>query len=259
MASDLLMSDTHCHLGQYPGIEGVLSRAVAASVRIHVATNRPSEYRCLSRLLDHRQGVEVSLGMHPEVAGSVYELFELEIFRESLSQARWLSEIGLDAVISETPSSYFGGIPTLQKQESMLGEILSQGVERKVLSVHSRGSEDTMVDMLRECGAQAVIFHWYTGSLAVAKRCLDAGFYFSINPWMLENPESDELVGLLPTDRILFETDGPFGPISGRSAEPSDIPEIASLLARVRDVSVESLHLQIERNYADLLRVAGIA
>jgi TatD DNase family protein len=74
------------------------------------------------------------------------------------------------------------------------------------------------VQELREFRPDAAILHWWLGSPEETEAAVDAGAYFSINASQARSWQSLRLV---PLDRLLLETDHPFG---DRSEEPPRRP-----------------------------------
>lgn len=54
------------------------------------------------------------------------------------------------------------------------------------------------------------IMHWYSGSISVMDEALSRGYYFSINHQMLNSANGRKIIGHIPLDRVLFESDAPF-------------------------------------------------
>ena len=248
------LADAHVHIDMYLGRDGVLDRAVAAGVTPVVVSTRPSEYRNLTTVLAGRgETLQLALGFHPEAAGSVYSPSELAILESLFAGARWIGEIGLDAVIGQSIGSFFGNAPTLAEQTKALERILALGVGDKVLSVHSRGAEAQAVEMLQEAGARGVMLHWYRGDRATASRALDLGYLLSVNIAMLEDQAGKELLAWLPSNGLLLETDGPFTETDGSASEPRDVRALATRLAAFRGDDLEALENALAANFARLV------
>jgi TatD DNase family protein len=77
-----------------------------------------------------------------------------------------------------------------------------------------------------------VILHWFSGSLRVTEQAISFGLFFSINPAMVTSDQGRRIIGVLPRDRILTESDGPFVAADGRPAEPGDVSRVITYLAR---------------------------
>jgi TatD DNase family protein len=257
MSAEVCSVDAHVHISYYLDRAAVIDAATEAGVIPAIVTNRPSEYRDLLSVLGGRPGIRLGLGLHPENAGGPYVDHELRILREHFAKAHWIAEVGLDATLTNVGSSFVGGTPpTLDAQERMLEQVLELDVSQKILSVHSRHAEDRLIAMLHEARAGNVIFHWYIGNVDAARRAVNLGFYFSINPEMLTEAPSLDVVRWLPSDRVLLETDGPFTKWDGRIAEPKDVIAIAGAVADIRNESVDDLLECVIRNFTSLEKAA---
>lgn len=264
MQVDQLMLDAHCHLSTYLDRAEMLRAATSSGVCVFGATNRPSEYRDCKAWLD-LQPAEVrgrslvGLGMHPEVAGSVYEQLELEIFEAASPHAAWISEIGLDAVIADRVSPHFGGLPSMSDQIELLERLLDVTTRReRGYSVHSRGAGKTLAQRLRAAGVTAT-FHWFSEDVDVARRVAELGHFFSANPAMMCDSVGREVLTWVPDDLLLLETDGPFVEWNGTRVQPADCREFLRCLSELRGQSRSHLEEIVERNSMQILdQVDGI-
>jgi TatD DNase family protein len=100
-----------------------------------------------------------------------------------------------------------------------------------------------------------VVLHWFTGTPAEARRAVALGCYFSINGEMLRSPKHRQLVGSIPLDRLLTETDGPFVERDGRPLRPRDVARTVAELAAVRGLSSDAMTHVIVQNLKRLVSV----
>jgi TatD DNase family protein len=70
---------------------------------------------------------------------------------------------------------------------------------------------------------------------------------------MLANEKHRSMVSLLPTDRLLTETDGPFIELGNRKMRPSDVGDTVKELARAREIDEASLTELIRGNLKRIL------
>ena len=237
--------DTHCHLDSYNDPVAVLQEATASGVAVVAVTEDPGRYRQLRTRLGRRPGIEVALGWHPLRVEDGFEV-TLARFLRLLPQATWVGEIGLDFSRA--------GTSTKRTQLQVFDALLSQPRLRSHLTtVHSRGAEKDCVTRLVDARIPAVL-HWYTGPLGVAEDALAGGLHFSINPAMVTSRRAAPLLALVPPDRILLETDGPYARTSGRPARPSDLPALLRRLATLWQVSEEQARSTMVNNHERLLR-----
>ena len=93
----------------------------------------------------------------------------------------------------------------------MLWEVLASiKGKKKIVSVHSRNAEKELLDMLCEFEIKNVIFHWYSGPVDLIPAIIERGFYFSINESMCRSKNGQSIIGKIPREKILTETDAPY-------------------------------------------------
>lgn len=83
----------------------------------------------------------------------------------------------------------------------------------KVLSIHAVKSATEVMDNLDKTGVaknNTIIMHWFSGSSEELRRAIDAGYYFSVGPKMLETNKGHEYIRQIPEERMLIETDLPW-------------------------------------------------
>jgi TatD DNase family protein len=187
--------------------------------------------------------VRVALGLHPQLVAEREN--ELPIFERYLSDARYVGEIGLDA-----GPRFYRSFPT---QERVFERILRACAEQggKILTVHSVRAASKVLNHIESALPQdrgGVVLHWFTGTPAEARRAVALGCYFSINGEMLRSPKHRLMVGSLPLDRLLTETDGPFVERDGQLLRPRDVCDTVAELAEVQSLSVKAMENAILKN-----------
>jgi TatD DNase family protein len=216
--------DSHCHVDRFEDPEGVLATASSAGVITIAVTDVPSHYRLLAAQLSAAKDVRVALGFHP-LASAPDRAMELGLFSSQLDQTDYVGEIGLD--FSDR------GWETRRNQIEILEQILDDDrIRQKVLTVHSRKAEKETIELLAKSRVTAIL-HSYSGLLGPVEDALAAGFFFSVHPAMVNSQEGRRLLAILPRERVLTETDGPWTPTSGRPAEPRDVPALVGELANI--------------------------
>lgn len=232
--------DTHCHIDAYPDPRAILAEADAASVDVVAVSETPEAYRRLKTRLGRLPGVSVALGLHP-ASGAAAATGQLERFLRMLPDAPWIGEVGLD---------FSPGIDRRERtrQTNAFAAVLAHGISRaKPMTVHSRGAAKEAVQMLSAADQQAVL-HWYSGDLKTADNALAAGLWSSVNPSMVRSAKGRSLVGRLPADRILCETDGPYCRTGSKPSRPADIVVVARFLADAWSCSQQDAWIGLAAN-----------
>lgn len=237
--------DTHCHLDAYADPLEVLHAAQQSRVDFVAVTESPDAYRRLRTRLGRRSGVVVGLGLHPASRAAAAQ-GQLERFFRLASSADWIGEVGLDYNATTTR-------PEKARQLDVFHSLLNHTVvSDKPLSVHSRGAAPETIRAIAQGRARRVVLHWYSGPTRLLDTALDAECRFSINPAML-GTKGQELIRAIPRNRVLCETDGPYCRTRGRPAQPSDVPDVAEVLARFWQVDPAEAWEQLDRNRQELV------
>jgi TatD DNase family protein len=116
----------------------------------------------------------------------------------------------------------------------------------RLLSVHSYRATSLVVRELREFRPDAAILHWWLGSPEETEAAVDAGAYFSINASQAGSWESLRLV---PLDRLLLETDHPFGDRSELPPRrPGNLAKSEIAVSAALGASPDTVRLRTWRN-----------
>lgn len=196
-----MIIDTHCHFDMMPNPEGYISAKEKAGDIVIGMTNLPSHFKMGQSHLIGYKHIRLALGLHPLLAAENRK--ELTLFKRLVDQTSYIGEIGLDFSTE--------GIATKNEQISVLWEVLAtiKG-KKKIVSVHSRNAEKELLDMLCEFEIKNAIFHWYSGPVDLIPAIIERGFYFSINESMCRSKNGQSIIGKIPREKILTETDAPY-------------------------------------------------
>ncbi len=222
------MIDFHAHLDLYPDPFGAVELCRQNGTYVLSVTTTPSAWLGTKRLANTAPRIRTALGLHPQVAHQRKR--ELSLFDTLLSDSAYVGEIGLEGGKDWKP--YF------LDQVAVFDHIL-KSCERaggRVMSIHSRQAATDVLNMLEAHPKSGTpILHWFTGSQKELARAIDLGCWFSVGPAMLKSASGRSLAASMPRDRVLTETDGPFGMLQRRPLFPSDaalaIPMLAELWA----------------------------
>jgi TatD DNase family protein len=220
--------DFHCHLsrsGGLPILNGPKQQPLSGapqSARVLAVTNTPSEWAVLSRgVADPR--VIWALGLHP---GERHSSAAVAQFQSAVHRAAAVGEIGLDfRRTAPTPRS-----EQIRRLDEMLRLIDSVP---KLLTLHSTGATRETVDVLSDHRTPGAILHWFLGKPSVIDKAIDLDLFFSVNPAMLRSTNGQNAVAEMPPNRVLLETDAPYG--HGGKAGAVEID--AALTSAVRSVA----------------------
>lgn len=246
--------DFHCHLDLYPDLESAVNEAEETGIYTLAVTTTPKAWPRNYQVTRLTRHVRAGLGLHPQLVAERHA--EIALWESYLPQTRYVGEVGLDA-----GPRYYRSID-LQKQvfEHILKQCAKAG--GKILSVHSIRAATPVLDLIETCLPPKnghVVLHWFTGSMAEARRAVELGCYFSVNAAMLAKEKGRDLVAALPLERLLTETDGPFTQIDGRPSCPADVESTIGALANLCQFTPDVMAMVIQTNLRALLNAAGVS
>ncbi len=189
--------------------------------------------------LAHRYGhVYAAVGWHPHEAKSWNEE-SAALIRAWARDERVvaLGEIGLD---------YHYDLAWKQTQHDVLEAQLALAEELDMpVIIHDREAHGDCMDILRRHPRVRGEFHCYSGSVEMAKEILSWGWYLGFNGaiTMQGARRALEVLAMMPTDRMLLETDCPYlAPMprtDGRRNDSRKLPRVAEVIAQVRHTTPE--------------------
>lgn len=192
--------DTHFHLDLQKNVKAAIEEINANKIYTIAMTNLPVLYEKEKQQYDSPY-IRTALGFHPELIGE-YKKY-IPLMWEKLSEARYIGEVGLDF----TDKTYQAD------QVSFFSELVQRcrKDENKIISIHSRKAEREVLDVLDDAFSFKAILHWYSGDESLLNRAVKMGCYFSVNGNMLKSRKIERMLEIVPKNRILLETDSPFG------------------------------------------------
>lgn len=204
-------------------------------------------------------GVFAAVGVHPHDAKLLDDAGRAKL-RAWLDQPRVVAvgECGLDYHYMNSPRDV---------QRAVCAEQIALARERALpVSIHVRGDDpaawDELLDIWQTEGRGEIdgVLHCYTGSVAFAKRALDARLDISFSGIVTFRTADEvrEVAAALPLDRILVETDCPLlAPIPhrGKRNEPAHVAHVGAKIAEVRGVAVEDVARATAANARRLFRL----
>jgi TatD DNase family protein len=237
-----MLIDAHCHIDLFPNPHEVAARAEQAGVRVVSVTTTPAAYE-ITRQIGDRHGITTALGIHPELVAE--RTRDLELFSELVPDVRWVGEVGLDRT-ARTAS-------TFDRQVDVFSEVLRLCATHggRMLSIHSRGAAGQVLDLIEKSPESGTfVLHWFSGTVAAAKRAAALGCWFSINEMMLRSVSGRRLLAVLPRNRVLTETDAPFAEAKGAALRPEQVSNTVALLAAAWCVDFEAAKKLVAGNFA---------
>jgi len=135
----------------------------------------------------------------------------------------------------------------MDRQLAALCEIFEIANEiPRVLSIHSYRATDLVLSKLRDYHPKGAVLHWWLGTRAETEEVIELGASFSVNASQAKRWAS---LALVPADRLLLETDHPFGDRSEKPPrQPGRLSRPEAALSSTLGISVGDLRQQTWRN-----------
>jgi TatD DNase family protein len=194
-------------------------------------------------------------GIHPHDAAEFDAGRDIAGIRAELGRgAVAVGECGLDYHYDHSPRD--------RQRAAFAAQLALAGECARPVVVHTRDAEEDTRAMVTEAGHAGVrgVLHCYTGSHDLALAALDVGWFVSFSGIVTFRKWADDaLVRLVPSDRLLVESDAPYlapVPHRGRRNEPSFVPRTIERVAAVRGVAPDAL---AELTAANARRLFGLA
>ncbi|MFH1055096.1 MAG: TatD family hydrolase [Candidatus Altiarchaeota archaeon] len=121
--------------------------------------------------------------------------------------------------------------------------------------VHSRDAESECINILAGHKVRAIM-HCFSGTLGEALDAIDFGCLISVPTNVVYAKSKQTLVGDLPLESIVLETDAPFlSPVRGQRNEPANVRAAALKVAEIRGVDVSTVEEVTSKNAISFLGI----
>lgn len=204
------------------------------------------------------ENVYFSVGFHPNDAAAADENGEkasLDLLRSYLKDEKCVAigEIGLDYYWDDVPRD-------VQKKWFRLQLDLALELGYPVI-VHDRDAHGDTMDILRQYKGVTGILHSFSGSPEMASELIKLGWYISFSGVLTFKNAArlPEVAKIVPTDRMLIETDCPYlapHPMRGKRNNSALMAYTANKLAEIRGVSYEEICRITSENAKRIYRIS---
>ena len=264
MQNDLLppLVDSHAHLDGERfanDLHETVARATANGIS-HILTigcDLESSAGSIA-VAEQFEHIFAAVGVHPHDATEINPE-ALNTLRTMLNHPKVvaLGEIGLDYYRDRSPRDI--------QREAFRQQIRLARETNKPIIVHDRDAHEEVIEILQEEDAAQTggVLHCFSGDIAMAKQCLDLGFYLSFTGTITypKNTEIRDIIKTMPIDRMLVETDCPYlspQKFRGKRNEPAYVRYTAEKMAEIKGLGIADVARITSRNCHDLFGIGAV-
>lgn len=231
--------DTHFHLDLQKDIKCAIEEINNHKIYTIAMTNLPVLYE--KELQYMSPYIRIGLGFHPELVRE-YKKY-IPLMWKKMNEARYIGEVGLDFTDSSSKVD----------QLDFFSELVDRcrNDQNKIMSIHSRKAEKEVLDLLGNGFAFKAILHWYSGNISQVEEAVEKGCYFSINANMVNSKRFEAMMKIVPANRILLETDYPFGLTNETHHET--LEQVVAIFSQKLHFSNEEAEMIFWENFRQLL------
>jgi TatD DNase family protein len=236
----------------------VVSRARQAGVETIIVTGTAVDESLQAAEIAERYGLHSTAGVHPHHARDCNES-TIPALRKIAAHPRVVAigECGLDFNRNYSPHP---------DQEKWFVAQLELGLELgKPLFLHTRDAHPRFAQILKGHRVEHAVAHCFTGEKEELHAYLDLGLYIGITGWICDERRGAhllQLVGEIPRDRLLLETDAPYltprdmkPQPRARRNEPAFLPHVLQTVARALGRPGDELAAETTRNARRFFRL----
>ena len=181
------------------------------------------------------------------------QLTEIKDLAKNNKKVLAIGEIGLD---------YYWNTDNKEIQKKAFIEQIKIANELDLpIVIHTRDAVMDTIKVLKENEVKnRGVFHCCPQNRELIKEGLKLGFYISFaGPITFKNSKNaDEMINLVPNDRILIETDSPYlspEPVRGTRNIPSNVKFVAQKIASSKGLSLEEVEKMTVENTKRILKI----
>lgn len=250
-----LLVDSHCHLDRLDidqcggSVAAALARARECGVgRVLCISIDADNIETVVELAAAHEGVSATVGVHPLHAHE-HTVSEQQILR-------WAQRPGVVGIGETGLDYYYGQQHKAVQRESFACHLSAAAGAGMAVVVHTRDAREDTLALIREYGSieHGGVLHCFTEDWDMARRAIDLNYYISVSGIVTfrNAGELRDVVGKLPLDRLLVETDAPYltpVPFRGKANQPALVRQVAEAVATIKGVSLQCVAEATSANF----------
>ncbi len=234
--------DVHAHLYEYSRDE--LEKHVSDDmVLVVVAEDYESSKKSLE-LARSYDNIVPCVGLHPwnirDLDSSLRETEKI-LKLAGDNDVRCLGEVGLDTkFVGETIEVQLRVLKVFLEYAERVGDIS--------LNLHTAGTWQQVLDLIRGLPVKAANFHWYTGPQHLLEEIERHGYTISINPAVKIQEKHRVIAKVAPLEIMLTESDSPYK-YRGLELTPLMVKETVAVIAELKHMRQEDVAAKVYENF----------
>ncbi len=250
------MIDSHCHLDHEPifsNLDKVIERSKREGIEklLTICTTVESFVNIL-KIIEMDKIIYGTFGIHPHEADK--NLITIDQIYLNINKSNKIIGIG------ETGLDFYYNNSKKEAQIQSFNLHIDAAIKYDLpIIIHSRNAEVETYEILKNKFNPnlKILMHCFTGSKSFAKKLLELNAFFSASGIITFKNSVDlqDTFKVIPTDRLLIETDSPFlapEPMRGKKNEPSYIKYTAKKLAILKNTETQNLISYTTNNFNKL-------
>ncbi|MEM4254983.1 MAG: TatD family hydrolase [Candidatus Norongarragalinales archaeon] len=244
--------DFHAHLNHEAfskGIVKVVERMLEKNViAVNTGFNMAGNKKALEQMAQHPKSLRAAIGLSPHDVPNADLEKELEFIEQNASKAIAIGEIGMDFHHFKYHSQH-----KAQEKVFIMQLELAQKLGKPVV-MHTRKAEAEVIDIISSYTMPRVLHFWLEAKLLT--KAIDVGCYVSVPTF--KSKEQKKIFRNAPLERMLLETDSPYGLNSSERNEPANVIVSYERLAEIKKMPLKEVELSIYENFKKIAK-AGTA
>ena len=227
--------DLHAHIDT--GIEAAELSALQAIVFAVTRSLDEAE-----QALKRSDGTTIwGVGCHPGLVG-VQKAFNAERFQALVEMTPYVGELGLDGS---------SRVPMKLQRHTLASALGVLQRSPRITSLHSYKATSEILSLIADCPQPGLILHWWLGTASETARAIELGCYFSVNR---SSVRRRDLLAQIPLDRVLPETDHPFGDKGRGPRRPGEVGHVEAALAEFHGLNTEEIRIRTWQTLASIVQ-----
>jgi TatD DNase family protein len=251
-----MIVDSHCHLHDpaFADVRATVRAAAEAAVWgvVAVGCDPETNERTLAAARAATKSVFPAIGFHPDwtqLSDDDLDRVEAQVVQHH-SRVVALGEVGLPWYSLDGASD---ATERMVRGRTRLDRLLGIAVrwDLPVVLHAPHGAAVSALEALRRHGVERAVFHWHKAPDDVTRAIVDAGYFVSVTPEVVYRERDRALVGAVPLESLLVESDAPWayrGEFEGLPSGPWLASRVAEEVAKLKRLPVDDVMFELTAN-----------